>query len=208
MLHEWLSGKESTCKHRRHEFSLWVGKTVWRRKWQPTPVFLSGKSLRQRSLAGYSPWGRKELDVTKHALTCMAKGQARAGALCTDMPQTGSRVKGTSHSSSGALVHPPTFPRTFCHLSCPIPCPLLLSPSASSHLEKPSLDTTFPPSPIPCSLLKTKLSCLHSLIYTHLSLSLSTHFLSHCFLTSTHHFKEFPLTNVPSDQQDPVSTLY
>ena len=39
----------------------------WRRKWQPTPVFLPGKSLGQRSLAGYSPWDRKELDTTEHA---------------------------------------------------------------------------------------------------------------------------------------------
>ena len=31
----------------------------WRRKWQPTPVFLPGKSHGQRSLAGYSPWGHK-----------------------------------------------------------------------------------------------------------------------------------------------------
>ena len=31
----------------------------WRRKWQPTPVFLPGKPLGWRSLAGYSPWGHK-----------------------------------------------------------------------------------------------------------------------------------------------------
>ena len=31
----------------------------WRRKWQPTPVFLPGESLGQRSLVGYSPWGHK-----------------------------------------------------------------------------------------------------------------------------------------------------
>ena len=37
----------------------------WRRKWQPTPVFLPGKSHGQRSLAGYSPWHHKELDMTK-----------------------------------------------------------------------------------------------------------------------------------------------
>ena len=37
----------------------------WRRKWQPTPVFLPGESHGQRSLAGYSPWGRKESDVTE-----------------------------------------------------------------------------------------------------------------------------------------------
>ena len=39
----------------------------WRRKRQPTPVFLSGKSHGQRSLAGYSPWGHKESDMNEHA---------------------------------------------------------------------------------------------------------------------------------------------
>ena len=37
------------------------------RKWQPTPVFLPGKSHGQRSLAGYSLWGLKELDTTEYA---------------------------------------------------------------------------------------------------------------------------------------------
>ena len=37
----------------------WVRKIPWRRKQQPTPVFLSGKSHGQRSLVGYSPWGHK-----------------------------------------------------------------------------------------------------------------------------------------------------
>ena len=36
----------------------------WRRKWQPTSVFLPGKSHGQSSIAGYSPWGRKESDKT------------------------------------------------------------------------------------------------------------------------------------------------
>ena len=40
-----------------------------RRKWQPTPVFLPGKSHGQRSLVGYSPWGHKELDVTEYVST-------------------------------------------------------------------------------------------------------------------------------------------
>ena len=40
-------------------------KTPWRREWQPTPVFLPGESHGQKSLAGYSPWGRKELDTTE-----------------------------------------------------------------------------------------------------------------------------------------------
>jgi len=42
----------------------WIGKVPWRRKWQPTPAFLSGKSHGQRSLAGSSPWGHKELNMT------------------------------------------------------------------------------------------------------------------------------------------------
>ena len=37
--------------------------TQGRRAWQPTPVFLPGESHGQRTLAGYSPWGRKELDM-------------------------------------------------------------------------------------------------------------------------------------------------
>ena len=45
-------------------FDSWVGKIPWRRKWQPTPVFLPGKSHGQRSLVGYSPWGYKESDTT------------------------------------------------------------------------------------------------------------------------------------------------
>ena len=43
------------------------GKTPWRRKWQPTSVFLPGKSHGQRSLAGYNPWGLKESDRTERA---------------------------------------------------------------------------------------------------------------------------------------------
>ena len=55
-----LSGKESFCqckRHRRCGFDPWVGKIPWRRKWQPTPIFLPGKSHGQRSLEGYSPQG-------------------------------------------------------------------------------------------------------------------------------------------------------
>ena len=38
---------------------------MWRRKWHPTPVLLPGKSHGRRSLVGYSPWGRQELDTTE-----------------------------------------------------------------------------------------------------------------------------------------------
>ena len=46
-------------------FDPWIGKIPWRRKWQPTPVFLPGTSHGQRSLVGYSPWGHKESDITE-----------------------------------------------------------------------------------------------------------------------------------------------
>ena len=46
-------------------FSARVGKMPWRRAWQPTPVFLPGESHAQRSLVGYSPWGRTESDATE-----------------------------------------------------------------------------------------------------------------------------------------------
>ena len=41
----------------------WVGKIPWRKEWQATPVFLPGEFHGQRSLSGYSPWGRKESDT-------------------------------------------------------------------------------------------------------------------------------------------------
>ena len=39
--------------------------TFWRRKWQPTPVFLPGESQGQRSLVGCRLWGRTESDTTE-----------------------------------------------------------------------------------------------------------------------------------------------
>ena len=57
----WLSGKESTCQCRRCRFDPWVGKIPWRRKWQPTQVFLSGKAHGQRNLVGYGLWGHKRV---------------------------------------------------------------------------------------------------------------------------------------------------
>ena len=42
-----------------------LGRFPWRRKWQPTLVFLPGKFHRQRSLVGDSPWGRKESGTTE-----------------------------------------------------------------------------------------------------------------------------------------------
>ena len=49
----------------RLRFNPWVERIPWRRKWQPTPVFLPGKFPGQRCLVGYSPWSDKELDMTE-----------------------------------------------------------------------------------------------------------------------------------------------
>ena len=64
-LPRWLRSKEFACQCRRHEFNLWVRKIPWRRKWQPTPAFLPGKSYAHSGLVGYSPWGCKRV---KHDL--------------------------------------------------------------------------------------------------------------------------------------------
>ena len=54
-----------TCNGGSSSFNPWVRKMPQRRKWQPTPVFLPGEFQGQRSLAGYSPWAHKELDMTE-----------------------------------------------------------------------------------------------------------------------------------------------
>ena len=54
-------------RQERCEFDPWVGKIPWRRKWQPTPVFLPRKFHGQRSLVGYSPWGHR----VRHDWVCM-----------------------------------------------------------------------------------------------------------------------------------------
>ena len=50
---------------RRPGFDPWVGKIPWGREWPCTPVFLLGEFHGQRNLAGYSPWGRKDSDMTE-----------------------------------------------------------------------------------------------------------------------------------------------
>ena len=74
----WLSGKKSACERRRRGFNPWIGKIPSRRKWQPTPVILPGKSHGQRSLACYSPWGLKESDTpSTHTLLLLDQGFSR-----------------------------------------------------------------------------------------------------------------------------------
>ena len=60
----WLSGKEPACQAGDLGSIPGLGRFPWRRKWQPTPLFLSRKSHGQRSLVRCSPWGCKESDTT------------------------------------------------------------------------------------------------------------------------------------------------
>ena len=65
LLHFLLSPIRIQMQCKRPSFDPWVGMIPWRREWQSTEVFWSGKSHGQRTPAGYSPWGCKELDTTE-----------------------------------------------------------------------------------------------------------------------------------------------
>jgi len=55
----------------------------WRRAWQPTPVLLPGEPHAQRSLAGYSPWGRTESDMAE-PLTHIHSSRMQLGSVAAD----------------------------------------------------------------------------------------------------------------------------
>ena len=67
----------------------------WRRKWQPTPVLLPGKSHGWRRLVGCSPWGHKESDTTKllhfqFSLSCIGEGSGNPlHCFCLENPNDG-----------------------------------------------------------------------------------------------------------------------
>ena len=86
----WKSG----CK--RPRFDPWVRKVPWRRKRQPAPVCLPGKPRGQRSLAGYSPWGRTESDTR-------GNGARSALCLCAHSRRV-SRLQGVWHSSTVVFI--------------------------------------------------------------------------------------------------------
>ena len=66
ILNSLVKNLPAKCRrYKRLRFDPWVRKIPWRRKLQPTLVFLTGKSHGQRSLVGYSPGSHKESDMTK-----------------------------------------------------------------------------------------------------------------------------------------------
>ena len=89
-------GKESACNAGDPALS-------WRRKWQPTPVFLPRKSQGQRSLEGYSPGGQEESDMTERLGTHHVPGPGAALRGCSStlawrIPRTEATVHGVARS--------------------------------------------------------------------------------------------------------------
>ena len=93
------------------QFDPWVGKIPWRRKWQPTPVFLPGKSHGLRSLVGCSPWGCKESDTTERLpfhflLSCIGEGNGNPlQCSCLENPRDqGAWCAAVGHDWSDLVV--------------------------------------------------------------------------------------------------------
>ena len=100
----WLRLLSVCLQSGRPGFDPWVGKISWRRKWQPTPVLLPGKSY-GKSLIGYSLWGRKESDTTERLdfIAFLAKQisfpKLMSGTKCLQLSNS---LWGILHSEKGA----------------------------------------------------------------------------------------------------------
>ena len=93
-----LVGKNTPAKAGdvRPRFDPWIRKIPWRREWQSILIFLPGDSHGQRSLAGYSPWGRQESDTAEWLAHTGESGRKfeEAGAHMTDLRwRMGERAK-------------------------------------------------------------------------------------------------------------------
>ena len=102
-----LSAMRATRVRSLEGMLLLEGTIPWRRKWQPTPVFLSGESHRHRSLVGYSPWGRKESEASErlHFLFFTFFQQTSFNSqVSRETRLTLQAQKMGPHSGAGALV--------------------------------------------------------------------------------------------------------
>ena len=71
---QWYKETPCQCRSRkRRRLDPRIRKIPWRWKWQPTPVFLPGKSHGQRNLAGYRPWGPKSRTQLRKTCICYRK---------------------------------------------------------------------------------------------------------------------------------------
>ena len=138
-LPRWLSDKESSCPCRRCQFDPWVGTIPRRRKWQPTPVFLPGESHGQKSLAGYTLWGRDTTEQVSTTTTMVDKDRdvrAQYLLLSCSVVSNSLRPFGLSMPGLPVLHHLPEPAQTYVYIESVIPSnhlilcrPLLLLPS-------------------------------------------------------------------------------
>ena len=75
-------GKEPACNAGDLGSIPWVEKIPWRREWLPMPLFLPEESHGQMSLAGYSPWGPKELDTTEQLTLYLLGSELKVTQSC------------------------------------------------------------------------------------------------------------------------------
>ena len=80
----------------------WGWEDPWRKEWQPIPGFLPGEFHGQRSLASYSPWGRKESDTTEWLThTYRIRQREIMLLICIQSMQISSIRTGTTSSFPG-----------------------------------------------------------------------------------------------------------
>ena len=134
------SGKESACSAggRRWGFDPWIRKIPWRKKCQPTPVFLPGEAQGQRTLAGYGSWGHRESDTTEqlsmHTWVPWGRGKWRSNADSTARSGWGSlsvtvstRLPGNADAGSSVTLTLRTCPWCLGHSMWVIPVSALLA---------------------------------------------------------------------------------
>ena len=105
-----LRGKESAYQSKRGRFNPWVRKIPWRRKWQPTQLCLPGESHGQRRLAGNSPWGLKESDVTEYTHTLaqaanyIRKKEKKDSSDCSGYDRWSGKDRGQGERREGTQI--------------------------------------------------------------------------------------------------------
>ena len=130
LIHWWLSGLRihMQCRrHRRRSFHPSVRKIPWRRKWQPPPVFLPGKSHGQRRLASYRPWGHKESDTTE--------ANEQMAVVYFQLLTTSHITDDSSYMPHAVSQQPLSVLSSNCDHSTA--SPVLLSWAKSGHLHRP-----------------------------------------------------------------------
>ena len=90
-----------------------LGRFPWRRKWQPNPVLLPGKSHGQRSLVGYSLWSREESDMTErlhfHFTFTQARDEVRDNPSVALIEHADYQFPCNLEPPPSHHPHPPTF---------------------------------------------------------------------------------------------------